>query len=241
VAYWTALRILQQVAGELGLPSPQSIIVAGDIQSSQLLALLNSAGNELLLYYPWQQFATPLVINTVAGQENYQLPTDLGYLTDQTQWDTTNRWPLMGPKSPQEWAWLKNSFAASLPRMRFRVQNNVLKLFPVPTSTATPVLSLEYISGFWVSNSVNGNVTNTDTVTQNNDMVRYEPWLVVKFIKFKFYELKGFATAGVQADFMRIFESLTGKDTGAEKLNLAPGHQNPYIGSWSVPDGSWSV
>lgn len=241
MAYWTALRILQQASGELGLPVPQSIVTSGDIQTSQMLALLNSAGNELLLYYPWQQFATPLTINTVAGQENYPLPADLQYITDQTQWDTTNRWPLLGPKSPQEWAWLKNSFVASLPRMRFRIQNNVLKLFPVPTATSTSVLSFEYISSFWVNTPQGGTGLFSDTVLTNTDVVMYDPWLIVKFIKFKFYELKGFATTGVQADFMRVFDSLTGKDTGAEKLNLAPGSQSPYIGVWSIPDGSWQV
>jgi len=65
--------------------------------------------------------------------------------------------------------------------------------------------------------------------------------LLVKFVKFKFYELKGFQTTGVNADFLRVFNNLTGKDTGAKILSLSPKVTSQYLGPWSVPDGSWNV
>jgi len=80
-----------------------------------------------------------------------------------------------------------------------------------------------------------------DMVTGDGDTVVLEPWMVIKYIKYKFYELKGFETAGVQGDFMRIFNSLTGKDVGAPILSLAPQAASQYLGPWSVPDGSWNV
>ena len=51
--YWKALDVINQIAGELGLPKAQSLVGEGTVQTTQLLALLNSAGNELLNYYPW--------------------------------------------------------------------------------------------------------------------------------------------------------------------------------------------
>lgn len=241
MSYWTPLQILNQVAGELGLPQQATVVGLTDIQSVQLLSLLKSCGNELLLYYPWEQFANTFNISLVAAQESYAVPTDLAYFRDQTQWDANNHWPLLGPKSAQEWAWLKNSFVASLPRMRYRIQGNTFKVFPVPASNVTNAFYMEYISAYWVATAAAPTAPSQDTVILDTDIVWYDPWLMVKFLKFKFYDLKGFNTNGVRADFTRIFDSLTGKDTGAEKLSLAPRMQTPYVGPWSIPDGSWSV
>ena len=249
--YWTALAILKQVAGELGLPRPPSITGIEDTQSVQLLSLLNSGGNELLLYYPWEQFIAEWAFVLEADKGSYDTPSDMAYLTNQTQWDRTNHWPLLGPKSPQEWAWLKGALVAALPRIRYRIMGNKFTVWPVPTAQPNSGtgnhLAMEYISENWVLAAlagpldVNAPAGTVDMVTQDADLVCYDPWLMIKFIKFKFYELKGFATTGVQADFMRVFNSLTGKDTGGKVLSLAPIITEPYLSARNVPDGSWNV
>jgi hypothetical protein len=234
--YWTAIDVLKQVTGELGLPQIPTVTGLADVQSIQLLSLLNSAGNELMLYYPWEQLTAEWVFQTINGLGEYDLPADYNYFTDQTQWDRTNHWPLLGPKSPQEWAWLKGSLVAALPRQRYRIQNHKLKLWPTP-ATPSFTLAMEYV----VMNWVDSKGTKVDMITQDGDILLYEPWLLIKFVKFKFYELKGFNTTGVNADFMRVFNSLTGADTGAKILSLSPQVQSQYLGPWSVPDGSWNV
>lgn len=241
--YWSALQILNQTAGELGLPQVTTVTGLTDVQSLQLLALLNSAGNELLTYYPWEQFVKEWEFTTEIDKAEYELPADYSYFRDQTQWDRTNHWPLLGPKSAQEWAWLKGSLVAPLPRLRYRIANNLFKIYPTPTTNSSPAeftLAMEYIQRNWVLQA--DGTTEADLVTQNGDTVKYNPWLVIKYVKFKFYDLKGFDTTGTQRDFLRIFNSLTGKDTGAQKLSLS-GNPAPvgYIGPWSVPDGSWNV
>jgi hypothetical protein len=239
--YWTPLQILRQTAGELGLTQPSTVVGLSDVQSLQLMSMLQSAGNELLLYYPWEQFAKTFTISLVAAQEGYALPTDYSYFRDQTQWDANNHWPLLGPKSAQEWAWLKNSFVASLPRLRYRIQQNLFKVYPTPQSSVANALNMEYVSRYWVALDGAPTVGAKDLVSLDNDICMYDPWMLIKYIKLKFYDLKGFDTRAVQSDFLRIFDSLTGKDTGAEKLNLAPAYQTPYVGPWSIPDGSWNV
>lgn len=242
--YWTALQILNQTAAELGLPTVASLTEGVGVQTTQLLALANSAGNELLLYYPWEQFRKEWAFDTIGGQGSYDLPVDWSYNLDQTQWDRTDHWPLLGPKSAQEWAWLKGGLLAAAPRMRFRVYDNKFHLWPVPQSEGTPSvfhIAQEYISRFWVDTEVDGTPAVADMIAKGADVVRYDPWLVVKFIKAKFYELKGFDTTATQADFMRVFNALTGKDVGAPILNLAPRPLSQYLGPWSVPDGSWNV
>lgn len=237
--YWSALQIGTQLAAELGLPTPASMVDATNVTAKQLLAMMQSGGAELQLYYPWEQFKQDYAPTIVPATDSYALPADWRYAVDQTQWDRTNHWPLLGPKSPQEWAWLKGSFVASLPRIRFRIMNNQFKLYPAPTVVLD--LHQEYVSSYWVALTGAPNTGVKELITLDTDIPMYDPWLLVKFVKYKFYELKGFPTQGVQADFMRIFTSLTGKDTGAEILNLAPRVTDPYIGPFSIPDGSWQV
>lgn len=238
MSYWSALEIMKQISGELGLPAPTAIN-NGEVSTSQLLAALNSAGNELNTYYPWSQFATEWAFNTVSGQGSYDVPADWKYFTDQTQWDRTNHWPLLGPKSPQEWAWLKGGIVASFPRMRYRVVGRQLMLWPVPDAANSPyTMAMEYISERWVKKA-NGDMA--AMVTADGDVCLYDPWLLIKFTKLKFYQLKGYDNAAVLADFTRAFESLTGKDTGAAVKSLTPLCTPVFIGPQSVPDGSWNT
>jgi hypothetical protein len=239
--YWSALEVISQIAGEIGLPRPTTVVGLYDVQSSQLLALLNSGGNELQLYYPWEQFSKEWAFTTVAAQDEYTLPTDLSYFVDQTQWDNTNRWPLSGPKSAQEWAYIKGSLVAPMPRLRYRIAGDVFKIYPIPTATSSPLsLSMEYVSKNWIAPAIDP-LNPVDMISQDSDLLMYNPWLLIKFVKFKFYELKGLPTAGVQGDFMRVFNSLTGKDTGADILSLAGSQSTMYINARSIPDGSWNV
>jgi len=243
--YWSALGIVNQVAGELGLPQLTTLVGTTNVQATQLLSMLNSAGNELGLYYPWAQFRKEWAFVTVNNVGEYALPNDWDYALDQTQWDRGNHWPLIGPKTAQEWAWLKGGLLATAPRMRYRIYDGKFHLWPVPGVENTPTeykISMEYITKNWVSTTSTPDDTPDATmVVADGDQVCYNPWLVVKYIKYKFYELKGFDTTGVQGDFMRVFNSLTGKDTGAPILSLAPRPMSQYIGPWSVPDGSWNV
>lgn len=237
--YWTAIDTLHQVAGELGLAKPATITGLQDIQSVQLLALLNSAGNELLMYYTWSQFRREWAFETVPNVGSYTVPSDWLYFLDQTQWDRTNRWPLLGPKSAQEWAWLKGSLVAALPRQRFRVVGDQFLIWPTPVGTTAPfTFAMEYMSRNWV---INSSGQPASMIYKDGDIIQFNPWLMIKFVKMKFYELKGFQTDAVQGDFLRVFNSLTGQDTGAAILSLTPGYTNQYLGYQSVPDGSWNV
>lgn len=244
-SYWNALNTVNQVAQELGLNAATSLFAAPTVQTAQLLALTNSAGNELLMYYPWEQLRKEWVFDTNIGEGSYDLPADWGYFLDQTQWDRTDHWPLIGPKSAQEWAWLKGGLLAAAPRLRYRIAGNKFMIWPIPSTTTSPsqyTLAQEYISNGWVeSRDVLNQPMYTALITKDADLIRYDPWLVVKFVKLKFYETKGFDTTAVRDDFMRVFNSLTGKDVGAPVLTLARQPMSQYLGPWSVPDGSWNV
>lgn len=233
-AYWTTSQIVNQAAGELGLNKYSTVVDTVD-QSVLLLSLLNSCGNDLITYYPWEQLVKEWVFTTTAV-DFVVVPSDLRYFTNQTQWDRTNHWPLLGPKSPSEWAWLKGSFVASLPRLRYRILGDQLRWYPTPSAGLS--IAMEYISSNWLTSaSIPTNLAVLDT-----DIIQFDPWLMIKFVKQRFSELKGLDNAGsLTADFIRTFSTLTGKDTGAQILSLSPSRDTPYLTMQSIPDGNWNV
>ena len=250
--YWTANQIMKQLCSELGLPIQPSVVDSSSVQNMQLLAALNSAGNSLNIVYPWEQFKQQWVFQTEDQVGEYPLPDDWKYFVDQTQWDRTNHWPLLGPKSPQEWAWLKGGLNATAPRMRYRVMNNKFCIWPIPSATTSNSagnpnpgtfapfeFAMEYVQGNWVLPT--GLNSPTDMVTDDGDIVWYDPWLIMKYAKVKFYQLKQFDTTAVEADFMLVFDALTGKDVGGGVLSLSPGYPPQFLGVWNVPDGSWNT
>lgn len=243
--FWSALDIVNQVSGELGLGKVTTLLTADSVetvQDNQMMAALNAGGNELGLYYPWEQFKKQFVFTLEAGKSSYDLPPDWNYFIDQTQWDATNQWPLLGPKSPAEWAWLKNSMTASFPRMRYRVMGNKIEIHPTPDSKSLYQLSMEYVSEQWVlHNPSTDGRPNATMVVADGDQIWYHPWIMIKFTKLKWTQLKNFDTTAAGADFQRVWDSLRGKDVGAPILSLVPNYSPVFLGPWSVPDGNWNV
>lgn len=239
--YWNAIDIIRQVCMEAGQPVPSTLIVADDVLANQMLAALNAAGNELIVYYPWEQFRREWEFTSVVGQGAYDLPPGWKYFMDQTQWDRTNHWPMLGPKSASEWAWLKGGLIASFPRVRFRVYNNKFQLWPIPETDSAFTFAMEYMTGNWVSSNTSPTEPDAAIVRADGNICWFDPWLLVKYTKLKWLQLKNFDTTAAQADFLRIYEALRGKDTGAAVLSLVPLKTPFFIGPWSIPDGNWNV
>ena len=239
--YWPALDIINQVSGETGQSKVSSLFDAAsneNVQSVQMLAALQAAGNELLLFYPFEQLVRTLTLPLVVGQGGYGLPADWAYFIDQTQWDITGQAPLMGPKSAAEWAWLKSTTPGPS-GTRYRVMAGKLEFLPVPQSVFT--VSMEYISGNWVQGATSPDLPDAAMVSADGDLVWYHPWLMVKYTKLKWLQLKGFDQSAAAADFQRMYEAMRGKDVGAQILSLVPGSSPQWIGWGNIPDGSWST
>lgn len=247
----TVLWVIQQASLEMGLPKPLEAVSAADTTTQQLVALLNAAGNEMVNGYPWEQLTKEFIIETVEGQAEYAMPPDWSYFLDQTQWDRTNHWPLLGPKTAQEWQWLKGGLLSSGPRLRYRVLGGKFQLFPTPSSINTPTngsngafvpwkLAMEYVSDTWLASAVSAN-TFYNYPQDDTNILLLDPWVLVKFIKMKYWEAKGLDTTAYSKDFIGMWESRIGKNKGAPMLTLAPRARTMLIGINNIPDGSWSV
>jgi len=241
----TVLWCVQQSMIEMGLPKPSAVTSSTDTTVQQMLALLNRAGAEMVIGYPWEQLTKEYVFNsanaTVApdGLTLIQpLPSDWSYFLDQTQWDRTNHWPLLGPKTAQEWQWLKGGLLSSGPRIRYRVVGNNLELFP--GSSVTSQIAMEYVADSWVKDAQLAN-TYWSEIQADDDLVMFDCWVTTAFLKLKYWEAKGLDTTAYAKDFLGVWEARIGKNKGAPVLTLAPRARTMLIGVNNIPDGSWNV
>jgi len=241
----TVLGVVQQVMSELGFASPTTVVGNTDATVRQFAALLRASVFELSQAFPWEQRQKELTITTLASTEGYALPSDYSYFVDQTQWDRTNQWPLLGPRSAQQWAFLKGGFASSGPRYRWRLRNNEFIIHPTPGATGGgETLAMEYISNAWYLTAGGDPDTPTDFIadfTADGDIPYLDKWLLQRYLKLKFWETKGFDSTAFMDDFMTVFNSLTGKNKGAPVLSIAPRPVEILLGPWNIPDGNWNT
>ena len=245
----TVLWVIQQSMIEMGLPKPSQVISSDDVTVQQMLALLNRAGSDMVIGYPWEQLTKEYVFNTANCAVSADglvlvqpLPSDWSYFLDQTQWDRSNHWPLLGPKTAQEWQWLKGGLLSSGPRIRYRVVGGNLELFPTqnPTNPPSSTIAMEYVADTWLKSATTAN-TFYSQAQNDEDLVLFDAWVISAYLKLKYWEAKGLDTTAYNKDFVSVWEARIGKNKGAPVLTLAPRARSMLIGINSIPDGNWVV
>lgn len=128
------------------------------------------------------------------GQIQYPLPADIRSFINATPWDRNFRWPMLGPLSPVEWQVMVSGISPVGPRIRFRVQDNLMTIQPLPGTSQTDQIAYEYVSNAWCTTSAgvarvaSGGVcrwgADTDLYRWPEDTQRYG-------VKWRFLRAKG--------------------------------------------------
>ncbi len=233
-----ALGLMNQVLNELGLPSVGSIN-SSDTTAVQVLALMNGLGEDLARMPLWSDlFQTFTIITTTATA--YDLPIDWGLPLNGTSWDRTGRWPLLGPKTPTEWEYLKSGFGVAAPQYRFRYFNRQYNLFPDPIAGLEIVT--EYLSLYWVL-GLNGSVNNVGKArfTADTDFSLLDDRMLIQGTKLSFLEEKGLPSDIQKNKFEGMLEAAWANQNGGAVLPLAPMPQNIFITEWNAPDTGYGT
>lgn len=216
----TAIQCIRQASVELGLPVPQEAAATREQQPSQMLGLLNAAGNELCRMFEWQFLRKTAYLNLVDGQAEYDLPPDFSKLLNQTLWEESNVFSVIGPVSNRAWAYLTNSVTLA-PEYCFIIKDRKFQFVPTPGAdgSGTGNINYDYISEGWVQDATDPALFKS-FITNDLDVLQFDFWLCVKFLKLKTWEAKGLDTTHLRDDFMRTFYDVTGQDKGAPVLML---------------------
>ncbi len=217
----SANDVINRVAIEIGLNADINPVGSTDEAFIQLRGLLDSCGQELVELWPWQIMNRPFGFTTAEGDTGvYDLPDDFSAMIDQTGWDRTNRVAVGGPLSNQDWAYLAGRDLVSQSiYASFKLENNKLELYPQPPPVGLEI-TFDYMSRAWVAEAADTE-NRHDTVQVGSDIILYEPILIVKFLKVKMLEAKGFDASAARNEFEVMMDSRTGKDTGATILSAS--------------------
>jgi hypothetical protein len=237
----TAGEIINQVAAEVGLVPVSDPYIVSDPAFAQLQYLLNSCGQELVIASPWQKLTRKhTIITGVSDPGDYPLPSDFSRMIDQTGWSPTNRLPLGGPLTPQDWAYITNAnLAQQTIYVSFRQDQGLIRVLPQPAPPNIEI-NFEYISRWWVANP-STTTPAKESCSSSLDVVLYEPILIKKFLKLRFLQAKGFDTQAASQEFLSMFEGWTGADMAAPILSMARSRKYPFLDWRNIPETNFGI
>lgn len=237
-----ALQLAQQALGEMGMPRPTTLVSGADETAQQVLMLFNGLGEKLCRLPLWTETRREWSLTTTTA-DSYDLPADWLVPLVGTAWDRSNRWPLLGPKVPSEWQYLKSGFGVAAPQYRYRFINGQFTLFPAPA--ANTVIAQEYLSAAWVYGVNPAIPTQADVdkyrITADTDYPLLDDQLLITGLKLMFRESKGLDSSKVQEEFEDMLEAAWANSTSAPTLSLAPIPTNIFISEWNAPDTGYGT
>lgn len=223
--------IVQNVAALVSYPTPSDPAGSTDPAVQQMVQAVNLAGIDLLSLYDWQELTKTYSITIEADspgqtQKAFNLPEDFYEFVDQTQWNSTMRWPAIGPISPQMWQNLL--IRPVLPTLSFywQVRDNKIYILSPPTSAQT--LTFFYQSVAWVRDQDDPDLYK-NRATKNGDVILLDSYLVTLYARAKWLEMKGLDSSAAMRDFQVNYENRKGNEKGAPVLTMARDYCYPYI------------
>ena len=170
------------------------------------------------------------------SQTKYPLPNDFETITDNTHWNKTKHWQMLGPEDAQQWQWLKSGYISTGPRIRWRILGDKFQIWP-PYNTQE-YLGFEYRSKGW-ARSAAGAVKNSFTL--DTDTTIFDDTVLVLGTKLKYFQIKGFDTTSLQADYFRYLNVAKANDKGSATLSFAPYPSKVLIGYANIPDSGYGT
>lgn len=223
-------NVITNIASTAGITTQFGVNSPGTVPFAQVTSV---GVNSITLNMPMTETQTGAAFQF--SQTQYDLPDDWLRQIPQTEWDRTNRWPLMGPQSPQSWQSFKSGIVYAGPRERFRIQENQLFINPPPPNGL--LFSFEYISTGWVQNSVGQRLTK---YTNDTDRALFSDSLLITGLKAQWKAAKGLDGTFDLGEFRSLLEVNKAQDKSAPKLSMSPYGGSVLLSLDNIPDGNWS-
>lgn len=231
------LTIVQYACGRMNLPVPSTAMGSvTDPQVLQLIRILEEEGNDLARRGDWQGI-TFEALHTTVGTEDQGAMTAIAtnsfrYIKNDTFWDRTNKLPIIGPLSDQEWQ-TRKGLDTTGPRYIFRIRGGKLLVNPVPTAGFS--WAFEYISANWILGA--DLVTYKQYFTLDTDTILLPEDLVLMGLRWRWMKEKGLDYAELFRTYELQVKDALGRDGGKQTLHM-DGEKVRGPGVF-VPAGRW--
>lgn len=175
--------------------------------------------------------ATGVGVALTVAQTAYPLASDWLREIPQTEWDRTDRWPMVGPVSAQDWQAFKSGIVYAGPRLRFRIIGTALNINPPPANGLT--LAYEYISANWVTSAAG---VGKATFTADTDVFAYDVSMFTAGLLARWMRIKGFDWQPHMQEFYALLDTCKAQDHSAPALSLAPRPWSYLLTDRNIPE-----
>ena len=230
------LTIVQDAAKRLGLNSPASAYASSDAQVIELMAFAQQEGKELARRHFWQAITKEKTFtSTAAAAQTGAIASDFDRFVDESFFNRTQKRPVFGPVSPQDWQFTQAVVATTLTES-FRVRGDSILITPTPNGTDT--YAYEYVSTQWCqSNGGSGQsawAADTDTGVLSEEVMTLG-------IVWRFLSAKGMN----YSEHFRTYELQVAdafiRDGGKRRLNFGQRGMTGYSRPPYIQEGSWNL
>ena len=220
-------QTLTAIPSTTGLDNTYSIVGTSIPQDTYVDTVTSSTS----LTTTQQASATSVGGSVTFSKTIYDLPPDYETITDNTHWDKTKHWQMLGPVDAQQWQWLKSGYISTGPRVRWRILGNTFQIWP-PYNTQE-YLGFEYRSKGWARNTA-GDVLNS--FQNDSDTTVLDDAVIALLTKLKYFQIKSFDTTALSQDYQRYLSVAKANDKGSATLSFAPQPSAVLIGWANIPD-----
>jgi len=206
-------------------------MVVGTGINTDTYVLTNDSATQVTLNQPATASGT---VTLTFCKTKYPFPADFDRSLDKTQWDKTQHWQMLGPKTAQQWAWLKSGYISTGPRLSFRVLGGTFQIWPAITNAER--IGFEYISAYWARTAAG--VAKAE-FTLDDDVCMFPDRLMITGLKMRYQEAKGLGD-DFSAKFEQLLAIAQGADAGSDTLNLGGGRAVDQLIDWrNIPDSGY--
>jgi hypothetical protein len=231
-------RVVTGISDTTGLSTAYAVSGEG-IQEATRIASVDSSTQVTLTQ---EVDETGTAVDLTFTKDTFDIPTDFDRYIDQTHWDRRFQWELVGPQSPQVDQWQRSGIVPFGPRRKWRQvgrRPTAFRIWPPPVASGDypGTLVWEYISNGWVSKA---DGTFANKLTANDDEVVFPDGLLQLGIKWRFWQIKGFAYADIQAEYIDWVNREKARDGGQKTLSLSRKQSRSFlISTGHIQDGNF--
>jgi hypothetical protein len=233
------LTIVQQAALRIGVTSPNAVVSSTDANVTRLLALANEEGQELSARYEWQALRNEATFTTVATASQGALTTlagaDFRYMINETFWNRTQRRPIFGPLTDQQWQQIQAQQILG-PWYQYIIRGGNILFTPTPAAGQT--CAFEWVSKNWCSDSTGA--TTRALWAADTDIGRISEELMTFGLVWRWKQSLGLDYTEDYNKYEKRVADAMAQDGTKPRINMGQNGMDVYPGV-IVPSGNWVV
>lgn len=229
------LTMVNAAQALLNLPVTTTVMTNTGEAQVQLRQIAIAEGRSLARCHPWQRLVTETSFTTVAAElQTHTLPTDLGWILNETLYNRTNTEQVNGPLSPRIWQEQK-AVGTSLTWSQYRLRGNSIYMIPAPTASQS--VYYEYVSNKWCQSSGG---TAQEYWQADGDTGKIDEFVMTLGIVWRWNKAKGLAYEQEYNEYMEERQRAISRDGTRRTLSVA-GPLRFGLGKGNIPEGSWTT